>query len=624
MEGWPSGYSRIGIEQSDVKQYRNFEITLGFILSDHIVSAKLYLRLYAKCPFEPFVITTAVIDEVQINGYVIVNDQEFTKSFIYWAGERDEWISWTIAKEYLYEGRNFINIKLKVVGYDSQFYMYDISYISITRDFYSYAISVAGLKEVSTNLYLNEEKISSVRGGEKYNFSELIGSNIISVDQVISIGSKSRFYCPTPTITVSCGGSHVFQYFKQHYVEVNVAPEGAGTVSLDSGWYDEGKILTITAWPSPGYVFREWRGHISSKNDTITFAFLDMPISITALFGVSSSISCHISESRLVRSEALRIYGQITPPPGYSVELNVKLYSPRGENITKEVMSDANGNYEIIFTPEFSGSWSAQAFWDGDEKFCPASSNIVGFEVVPVFYKITIDTNLKEKTIYLEVDQDIIDATRLPLVRHWNESTVHTIKVEEYYNSEVNGKRYRFSKWNDDMSTRERVVNVNGDQYIKAIFIPQYYLEVDSEFGEIGENVEGWYDEGTVVTLRLKSTVSGFLVQGIFVDFKGLKNIDKIITEGVVEICIDGPRNIEVVWRKDYTQLIYIIAATIVIVIAIITVSLARKRHACTRLRKKEEMIRFVDDRIVQIRRFLESIEEESKKKKPRRKRSKK
>lgn len=127
-----------------------------------------------------------------------------------------------------------------------------MEYISITRDFYSYAISVAGLKEVSTNLYLNEEKISSVRGGEKYNFSELIGSNIISINREIPIGSRSRFYCPTPTITVSSGGSHIFQYFKQHYVKVNVVPEGAGTVSLDSGWYDEGKVLTITARPSPG------------------------------------------------------------------------------------------------------------------------------------------------------------------------------------------------------------------------------------------------------------------------------------------------------------------------------------------------------------------------------------
>ncbi|MEM2487749.1 MAG: hypothetical protein QXR44_04090 [Thermoproteota archaeon] len=304
-----------------------------------------------------------------------------------------------------------------------------------------------------------------------------------------------------------------------------------------------------------------------------------MPISITALFGVSSSISCHISESRLVRSEALRIYGQITPPPGYSVELNVKLYSPRGENITKEVMSDANGNYEIIFTPEFSGSWSAQAFWDGDEKFCPASSSIVRFEVVPVFYKITIDANLKEKTIYLEVDQDIIDATRLPLVRHWNESTVHTIKVEEYYNSEVNGKRYRFSKWNDGIVTR--VVNVEGDQYIKAIFIPQYYLEVDSEFGEIDGKVEGWYDEGTAVTLRLRNTVSGFLIQGIFDGFKGLKDTDKIVAESVAEIYIDGPRNIEVVWRKDYTQLIYVIVATMVSIISVFAVSLIRKNlHA--------------------------------------------
>jgi len=87
----------------------------------------------------------------------------------------------------------------------------------------------------------------------------------------------------------------------------------------------------------------------------------------------------------------------------------------------------------------------------------------------------------------------------------------------------------------------------------------KYFVSAITDYGSISGT--GWYDEGTYATIKLDRTATGFLVRNIFVFFDGLKPEDKIIDKGVVQVYVDGPREIRAVWRKDYTQLVLIMAA---------------------------------------------------------------
>jgi hypothetical protein len=198
--------------------------------------------------------------------------------------------------------------------------------------------------------------------------------------------------------------------------------------------------------------------------------------------------------------ETVRISGKLSPAPGYSVKIIVRITPPKGDPITKSVVTDSNGVYELSYIPELVGSYSVKASWDGDERFLLSESETIYFSVNPIVYKVVIDSDIKDSAISLKVDADVIRADALPRTYFWEEFTTHTIFLEDFYYV-TERTRYRFHRWDDGDARKKREIYVTNDLKLKAIFITQHYLKVTSEFGN--PQGEGWYDEGDYAYARL-------------------------------------------------------------------------------------------------------------------------
>ena len=47
-------------------------------------------------------------------------------------------------------------------------------------------------------------------------------------------------------------------------LSVTITPEEGGSVSPDGGTFDDGTVITLTATPAEGYVFKEWMGDLKA------------------------------------------------------------------------------------------------------------------------------------------------------------------------------------------------------------------------------------------------------------------------------------------------------------------------------------------------------------------------
>jgi len=87
-------------------------------------------------------------------------------------------------------------------------------------------------------------------------------------------------------------------YKTQYQVQLQVNPVDAGTLNPPEGlhWYDEGDVITLSASPSPGYVFNGWIGSYSDVANPITIT-VKQPIVETAVFTRLFKFTISISPS---------------------------------------------------------------------------------------------------------------------------------------------------------------------------------------------------------------------------------------------------------------------------------------------------------------------------------------
>ena len=66
-------------------------------------------------------------------------------------------------------------------------------------------------------------------------------------------------------------------------LSVTITPEDGGSVSPDGGTFDDGAVITLTATPAEGYVFKEWMGDLESSENPVS-ASMDTDMNITLVF----------------------------------------------------------------------------------------------------------------------------------------------------------------------------------------------------------------------------------------------------------------------------------------------------------------------------------------------------
>jgi len=146
----------------------------------------------------------------------------------------------------------------------------------------------------------------------------------------------------------------------------------------------------------------------------------------------------------------------------------------------------------------------------------------------------------------------------------FDEGTSHTIVVETIVQSDE-ATRYVNASFTGPL-------NVAARKQVLVTYTPQYYLEVESLFGN--PQGSGWYDKGANANFSVSSPVYDYLaIKHTLTGWTG----DYVGTEAEGTIEMDGPRMVEALWENDYT-ITYILIALIIIVIVIASLVIAKKR----------------------------------------------
>lgn len=171
----------------------------------------------------------------------------------------------------------------------------------------------------------------------------------------------------------------------------------------------------------------------------------------------------------------------------------------------------------------------------------------------------------------------------------------HQISMDEVVDHPTNDDiRYKFSSWSTiDMNVggypgtnRVQLLTVAGPIVQTAVWITQYRLRITSQYGDepgiIGEpSGEGWYDDGTSVTIE----VAGSETEGEW-KYKFERWIGSVDNpnDNKTTVTVDEPMSLGVEWSKSketglFAEIWWILVVIMVILAAVISVAVLLKRR---------------------------------------------
>lgn len=200
MKGWPGG-TKFGIWEG------GWEVNFYFNVSANqvdIKSAKLSLHIYAKTTGY----SKAILDNLQLNGYVLEKDWTFAYNGWGSGAERDEWVDWNVPKEYVKTGQNHLFIGLYFTDLDDlwteDFVVYDMSKIAIQVRDVTAPITSAILRGIKfkDDLYISSVSVTL--------FAEDPLSGVSSTFYKVNSVDWTQYQT---TFEVSGDGAHTVRYY---------------------------------------------------------------------------------------------------------------------------------------------------------------------------------------------------------------------------------------------------------------------------------------------------------------------------------------------------------------------------------------------------------------------------
>ena len=121
----------------------------------------------------------------------------------------------------------------------------------------------------------------------------------------------------------------------------------------------------------------------------------------------------------------------------------------------------------------------------------------------------------------------------------------HSLRVDEEV--EENGCVYRFQGWSDGAKSPERILDVEGNATLRALYSPARCLvSVSSRYGHV--NGGGWYAYGAVAEVNVTDVAVDY-GNGTRVVFEGWSTGEKSPS---LEIRVEKGVELEALWRKQY------------------------------------------------------------------------
>ncbi len=140
--------------------------------------------------------------------------------------------------------------------------------------------------------------------------------------------------------------------------------------------------------------------------------------------------------------------------------------------------------------------------------------------------------------------------------------------------------RLRFDHWSDGSKSPNRTITLNSETTLKATYVTQYLLAVDSVIPLKGS---GWYDKGSTFSVSAPAPspiVAELWILGGHWVFDGWYKDGAYLTNSrTSSITMDGPHSLQARWHQDYTIPLGILILLSLLVLVLIYRRDRRKRE---------------------------------------------
>jgi len=191
------------------------------------------------------------------------------------------------------------------------------------------------------------------------------------------------------TITVpSSPTTYTANFKKQYMLTVSISPAGGGTLSVGSGWRDDGSSVQVTATANTGYSFYYWSLDGVNVGGSPSYSVLmNSPHSLTAFFRGTSTMSLGLSAGSIALGASVTLSGTITPAqpsPGIVVGTTITLsYTLDGAtwNTFITTQTGSGGAYSVAWYLPYPGTYQIKATWSGNADYEGSTSSTVSLTV---------------------------------------------------------------------------------------------------------------------------------------------------------------------------------------------------------------------------------------------------
>lgn len=195
------------------------------------------------------------------------------------------------------------------------------------------------------------------------------------------------------TITVPSSPTTYAAHFKKQYMlTISVSPSSGGTLSVSSGWQDEGASVSVSATASSDYSFYHWSLDGANVGSSLSYSVvMSSAHSLTAFFRSTSSMSLGLSAGSIALGASVTLSGTLTPTepsPGIPTGTTIILsYSLDGStwNTFIATKTGSGGAYSAVWIPPYPGSYQIKASWSGNGDYESSGSSVASLTVTGTF-----------------------------------------------------------------------------------------------------------------------------------------------------------------------------------------------------------------------------------------------
>ena len=176
-----------------------------------------------------------------------------------------------------------------------------------------------------------------------------------------------------------------------------------------------------------------------------------------------------------------------------------------------------------------------------------------------------------------------------------------SIKVPKEVLILSNNTKYVFLCWQAgiegcDEFNPELKLKVLEPIFIKAVYEPWYYVDVESRYGSISGR--GWYRNGSIAHISVSPSVIGFPIKHVFEGWS--KRGVMVSRNATYSLIVNGPVELRAIWRDDFsiaiTMISVLVCATIFFAIVLKRYWTAEKIRYQAELEKIDKQLRILDE----------------------------